>query len=259
ALKQVTVFEPAKRLQAVSELRIMRKHRCPWLVALYNAFYEEARARVYAAMELMDAGSLAELVEQHREAGGLRDEAELRRMLRGLAYLHEQRQVHRDLKPANVLLNSQGAVKISDFGISSQLEATGEGICSTSLCSTFVGTTCYMSPERLRAEAYSYSSDIWSFGLILLELASGAYPFAEIRRYQRLAHPPPPYSTSGGAFYQLLGQIADEPAPTLPAGHFSASLRDLLRRCLDKDPTRRPTAQELLSDAWLASGSHSHA
>jgi len=196
---------------------------------------------VYAAMELMDAGSLAELVEQHREAGGLRDEAELRRvaeqMLRGLAYLHEQRQVHRDLKPANVLLNSQGAVKISDFGISSQLEATGE------LCSTFVGTTCYMSPERLRAEAYSYSSDIWSFGLILLELASGAYP----------------YSTSGGAFYQLLGQIADEPAPTLPAGHFSASLRDLLRRCLDKDPTRRPTAQELLSDAWLASGSHSHA
>ena len=59
-------------------------------------------------------------------------------------------------------------------------QATGE------LCSTFVGTTCYMSPERLRAEAYSYSSDIWSFGLILLELASGAYPYStsggEIRR-----------------------------------------------------------------------------
>lgn len=57
--------------------------------------------------------------------------------------------MHRDLKPANVLINSDGAVKISDFGISSQLDNTA------GLCTTFVGTTCYMSPERLTGDRYS--------------------------------------------------------------------------------------------------------
>ena len=97
-------------------------------------------------------------------------------------------------------------------------QATGE------LCSTFVGTTCYMSPERLRAEAYSYSSDIWSFGLILLELASGAYP----------------YSTSGGEIRRDLPRFAETSALLTPPVLY------LRRRIL---PAARPDCGRARADA----------
>ena len=99
--------------------------------------------------------------------------------------------MHRDLKPANVMLKSNGAVKISDFGISSQLDSTAAH------CSTFVGTTCYMSPERLSGEHYNYTADIWAFGMILLELACGKYPYLEADSY-----------------FKLLEQIMDGPVST---------------------------------------------
>ena len=78
-------------------------------------------------------------------------------------------------------------------GISSQLESTN------AFCSTFVGTACYMAPERLSGGAYSYSADIWSFGLILLELLLGRYPYPAADNY-----------------FKLLSSIMDGDAPTVP-------------------------------------------
>jgi len=210
----------------------MRQHQCPWLVAMHNAFYEEAK--VYTVLEFMDKGSLADLIAQYAPSGGLKDERELGKialqMLNGLNYLHRQHhQVHRDLKPANVMLNSTGAVKISDFGISSQLDSTA------AMCSTFVGTTCFMSPERLSGDPYSYSSDLWSFGLIMLELASGKYP----------------YSSGDSSYFKLLGMIMDEPSPSLPDSEFSDAFAEFISLCLDKDPSRRPAAKLLLKHPWL--------
>jgi len=229
AVKQVTILEKPKRDQVVAELRIMRKHLSPWLVAMHNAFYEEAK--VYTVLEIMDRGSVADLIARHRE--GMRDERELGKialqLLNGLNVLHKvHHQVHRDLKPANVLINADGAVKISDFGISSQLDNTA------GLCSTFVGTTCYMSPERLTGEPYSYSSDIWSLGLILLELATGRYPYE-----------------GADSYFKLLAQLADAPPPSVPEGDLSDAFGEFISLCLEKDPMRRPAAKDLLKHPWL--------
>ena len=232
AVKCVTILEKAKRDQVVSELRIMMSHTlgARWLVMMHNAFYEEAK--VYTVLEMMDGGSIEDLVKTHAVTGGMSNEYELakiaRELLNGLNYLHRQlHQVHRDLKPANVMLNSKGAVKISDFGISSQLENTG------AFCETFVGTTCYMSPERLAGEAYSYAADIWAFGIIMIELAVGEYPY------------PMPDS-----YFQLLGNIMDKPAPTVPA-QFSDSFCQFIGLCLDKNAKLRPSAHDLLKHPWL--------
>uniref|UniRef100_A0A7S2IUP2 mitogen-activated protein kinase kinase n=1 Tax=Haptolina brevifila TaxID=156173 RepID=A0A7S2IUP2_9EUKA len=231
AVKQVRILDKPKRDQVVSELRIMMSHtQCPWLVSLYNAFYEEAN--VYTVLEFMDAGSVADLVEKHKDSG-LMDERELAKislqLLNGLNYLHRQlHQVHRDLKPANVLLNRRGQVKISDFGISSQLESTA------GLCSTFVGTTCYMSPERLSGTHYSYAADVWSFGIIILELAKGAYPYPQADSY-----------------FKLLEQIMDSPAPVLPEGDFSDHFAEFVSICLDKEPNLRPAAHDIISHPFL--------
>jgi len=232
AVKQVTILDKPKRDQVVTELKMLMSHNgCPWIVSLYNAFYEEAK--VYTVLEFMDAGSVADLVEKHKDVG-MRDERELAKiglqMLNGLNYLHKtMHQVHRDLKPANVMLKSNGAVKISDFGISSQLDSTAAH------CSTFVGTTCYMSPERLSGEHYNYTADIWAFGMILLELACGKYPYPEADSY-----------------FKLLEQIMDGPAPNVPEEEdFSPAFAEFLGLCLDKEPGPRPPAHELIRHPFL--------
>jgi serine/threonine protein kinase len=73
----------------------------------------------------------------------------------------------RDIKPGNLLLSSSGHLKISDFGVSSQLSS------SMSKCLSWVGTVTYMSPERIRGDSYSFNTDVWSLGLVLVECALG--------------------------------------------------------------------------------------
>ena len=87
-----------------------------------------------------------------------------KQVLIGLKYLHKDRHmVHRDIKPSNILVSAEGIFKISDFGTSAELENT------LAKCATFVGTTNYMSAERLKGDQYSYSSDIWSMGVNIFD------------------------------------------------------------------------------------------
>jgi len=228
-VKQIQILEKSKRDQMVSELRIMRTHECPFLLSLHNAFYEEAE--VFMVLEYMDAGSLANTIKDN--PNGVRDERILARigyqMLNGLNYLHRQHhQVHRDLKPANVMLNKRGQVKISDFGISSQLESTN------ALCNTFVGTACYMAPERLAGNSYSYAADIWSFGLILLELSLGRYPYPAADNY-----------------FKLLASITKGAAPIVENTELSNEFAEVVSLCLDKEPQHRPSTTDLLKHQWF--------
>lgn len=96
----------------------------------------------------------------------------VKKVLKGLDYLHRTiKLIHRDIKPSNLLINSQGIVKISDFGVSGQL------MNSKDSRSTWIGTVTYMSPERFRGESYSWDTDLWSLGLTLLECAWGRFPY----------------------------------------------------------------------------------
>lgn len=138
-------------------------------------------------------------------------------------------QVHRDMKPANLMLTKEGLVKISDFGISSELDST------MGMCDTFVGTANYMSPERLSGGEYSYPSDIWSFGLIMLELIVGEYPYPNATNY-----------------FQLLNNIIEGDVPAVPSTcALSAELVDFVKVCLSKEPAQRPTVVELEAHPWM--------
>ena len=102
---------------------------------------------------------------------------------------------------------------------------------------TFVGTLSYMSPERMRAEPYTYKSDIWSFGVSLLSCAQGRFPFPETASY-----------------WELLEELGKKGELDLPP-HFSANFKDFLRQSLKKDPAQRLTARQLLRHPWLRSQS----
>ena len=141
--------------------------------------------------------------------------------------------MHRDIKPSNVLVNHHGQIKLCDFGVSGELV--------NSIADTFVGTSTYMAPERIQGAKYSIKSDVWSVGLMLMELAIGRFPFDHSD------------STAGdrgsaqmGGILDLLQQIVLEPAPKLPESDaFPPYLHDMIGKCLLKDPNERPTPRQL--------------
>mmetsp|Transcript_38297 Transcript_38297/g.46189 ORF Transcript_38297/g.46189 Transcript_38297/m.46189 type:complete len:487 (+) Transcript_38297:237-1697(+) len=230
ALKVINVLDREKRHQLLNEVRTLCEagDSAPALVSFYGAFYTHETKKISIVLEYMDGGSLANVIEK---TGPLPEEMIAKvtaRVLTGLVFLHNKRHmVHRDIKPGNILMNMQGEAKITDFGISAGLEST------MALCHSFVGTMCYMSPERIANEPYNPSADIWSLGLSIMEAATKSYP----------------YNVQNGPFHLSL-QITQDPAPTLPAT-FSPEFQEFCKLCLDKDPTKRPTAEQLLQHPFV--------
>lgn len=225
ALKIINVFERAKRDQLIREIQSLYNCDCPAIIGFYGAFYREGAISI--ALEFMNGGSLANVIAQ---VGALPEAALAHisfQILYGLTYLKLQRRVHRDIKPSNLLINSSGEVKVTDFGVSAAL---GNSIA---MCGTFVGTFKYMSPERICSAPYSYASDIWSTGLVLLESAIGVYPYPEDNTCIGMAQ-----------------TILEAEVPALPNGA-SAEFVEFLAHCLHKDPARRLPAEILLTAPWL--------
>nr|XP_019051202.1 STE/STE7 protein kinase [Kwoniella bestiolae CBS 10118]OCF30132.1 STE/STE7 protein kinase [Kwoniella bestiolae CBS 10118] len=232
AMKEIRLeLDESKLNGIIMELDILHRAVAPEIVEFYGAFTIESC--VYYCMEYMDAGSLDTLT-----GGGRVPEGVLRRitasMIRGLKFLKDELQImHRDVKPTNVLINKKGEIKLCDFGVSGQLEK--------SLAKTNIGCQSYMAPERIKSETanqnptYTVSSDVWSVGLSIIELAKGCYPY-----------PPETYSN---VFAQLQAIVNGAP-PTLPPG-YSDDANDFVAKCLMKDPNQRPTYAQLLEHPFL--------
>lgn len=219
------------RKRIVRELQIMHSCHSDYIVTFYGAFLNDNND-VIMCMEYMDVGSLDRV---SRVFGPVRVDvlgkiAEA--TLGGLTYLYSKHHImHRDIKPSNILVNSGGSIKLCDFGVSGEL--------INSIADTFVGTSTYMAPERIQGEKYTVKSDVWSFGLTIMELAIGKFPFAASEQLSDAESAP-------AGILDLLQQIVHEPAPKLPKSDaFPQILDDMIQKCLYKSPEERPTPQEL--------------
>ncbi|KNC97082.1 STE/STE11 protein kinase [Spizellomyces punctatus DAOM BR117] len=147
-------------------------------------------------------------------------------ILSGLEYLHEQSIIHRDIKGANILVDTDGIIKISDFGISKKNEYREAYHRVTRM--SMQGSIPWMAPEVARGKGYSAKVDIWSLGCLVLEMLTNTTPWHKVR---------------GNVIY-LLGTGN---APPLPSG-LSEDAVVFIQKCWTIDPDLRPTATALLCD-----------
>ena len=241
AVKRIKVFQHSQLKQMARELRtlyscsaateISGKGKCPHVVSFFGAYTNRADSTISIVLEYMDAGSLQDLIN----ANVCMDEGVIAnigyRVLKGLDFLHKRNILHRDIKPSNLLINRDGDVKISDFGIARQLEATD------AMSQTYLGTLMYMAPERIHTSSYGKPADIWAVGLSLLACRLGRFPF----------------QTKGG-YWALTHAITVEPLEKLLKGcenDLSPELKDFIHCCLAKDANKRPSASELLKHEFF--------
>ena len=233
--------------QILRELQILHDCNSPYIVGYYGAFLDGRDISV--CMEYMHCGSLDGIL---KHCGSLPLEIVGKisySVLSGLVYLFDcHRIIHRglfrmiinglDVKPSNILINALGEIKLADFGVSGEL--------LTTLANTFVGTSAYMSPERIQGLMYSVQCDIWSLGLTVVELVTGNFPF--------------PSGDRQFSVFELLEFIVKEKIPVPPAGQFPREFDEFVARwyvpsalmsSLIKNHDGRPTPLQLLSDPFI--------
>lgn len=191
------------------EARAAAGLKSPGLVAVYDQGGGDiSRAAPYLVMELVEGGTLRELLRERGPMPPHAVAAVLAPMLDGLAVAHQAGLVHRDIKPENVLISDGGDVKIADFGL---VRAVAEAkITSTSV---ILGTAAYLSPEQVSTGDADPRSDVYSVGILAYELLTGTTPFTGDNplsvAYQRLDQDvPPPSSAIAGVPKQFDDLVA---------------------------------------------------
>lgn len=240
ALKAITTNpNPEVQKQILRELQFNRSCNSPHIVKYYGTFLSEETASIFIAMEYCGGGSLEAIYKRVKVRGGRIGEKVLGKIaegvLSGLSYLHERRIIHRDIKPQNILLGSEGQVKLCDFGVS------GEVV--NSLATTFTGTSYYMAPERIQGQPYTVTSDVWSLGLTIMEVAQHRFPFLPENHEPLMP-------------IELLSIIVNMPAPEIKDEpeegiKWSESFRHFLKSCLEKDPKKRASPRQMLGHPWI--------
>lgn len=223
--------------QIIRELKIMHECRSPFIIDFYGAFID-VNNTIVICMEYCNCGSLDKIANICRQFPLPVVKKLAFAILSGLTYLYTTHKIlHRDIKPSNVLMTHKGEFKLCDFGVLRELTN------SLAVADTFVGTSTYMSPERIQGLNYGIKSDVWLMGLMLLELASGRPVWTDDDD-----------SVLGPeGILDLLQRIVNETPPTIrnkvdpkTGAPYDPDLVRFIDSCLVKDEAKRKLPWELL-------------
>ncbi|XP_064260794.1 serine/threonine-protein kinase PAK 3-like [Passer domesticus] len=227
AIKKIDLQGLRKKELKVNGLMVMKMNRNPHLVKYLDSYLVDDQ--FWLVMEYMDGGTLSNVISKCYLS---EDEmaAISRECLRALDFLHSNHMIHRDVKSRNILLRTNGSVKLGDFGLFAQLPP------EQSRRSSMAGTSGWMAPEVVTGQPYGPKVDIWSFGIVGIEMVE-----REVPCWNETPGTPQLMIATGGK--QKLRQ------PNL----FSPCLRDFLSCCLQTDEARRWSAKNLLQHPFITS------
>jgi serine/threonine protein kinase len=188
--------------------------------------------------EYCAGGSVATLMKP-TSPGGLQEKwiiPILREVAEAMFWVHDQGIIHRDLKCANVLVTEVGDVQLCDFGVAGVMETKFDKR------TTVIGTPHWMAPELFDPTAsYGTEVDIWAFGAMVFEIASGLPP-----------------NVAAGMDFSKLGSYVKKHTPHLEGDQYSAGLKDLVAYCLQHDPSKRPTIKQIQRHGYIFKTEESH-
>lgn len=206
------------------ELDLLKRLHHPAIVPYIDSFYDQ-KGCLQIVMEFADNGSILDVIHKY---GNLNENVAaiyISQVLQGLSYLHKQNVIHRDIKAANILIQG-GIAKLADFGLALDLKEYGHTLRECA------GTPYWMAPEVINGDPVDHKSDIWSVGSTTIELLEGKPPFFDLA--------PLP------AMFQIAGE---RPVP-IPKT-VSEKCKSFLQMCFQKNPKKRPEANDLLQNEWI--------
>ncbi|MGH9672678.1 MAG: serine/threonine-protein kinase, partial [Bryobacteraceae bacterium] len=201
----------------------------PNIITIYEI--GESESGRFIAMEFVQGRTLRELIGQPLSSDSLSSVGS--QVAKALAVAHASGIVHRDIKPENIVVRPDGYVKVLDFGLARLAPATTTDPEATTAHQTIpgvlLGTMAYMSPEQASGEAVTPATDVFALGIVVYELATGQRPFRA--------------GTMLGLLQAIVSHLPPPPSAFNPA--VPAALDDVIRRMLEKEAKRRPTAVEV--------------
>eukprot|EP00347_Sterkiella_histriomuscorum_P001664 403371145 len=218
-LKKEQINARNLRIKTKSEREILEKIRNPFIVDLHYAF--QTLDKLYFIMDFLNGGELFWHLRKDLKFSEKRARFYAAEIILALECLHSNGIIYRDLKPENIILDSEGHLKITDFGLSKQgLQREGDEMKTYSFC----GTPEYLAPEIITGQGHDKSCDWWSLGALIYEMLSGRPPHYQKNRKQ------------------MMTDIVEKRIEMKQ--YFSVEAKSLLNGLLDKDPIRRLGASE---------------
>uniref|UniRef100_A0A671WGF4 non-specific serine/threonine protein kinase n=1 Tax=Sparus aurata TaxID=8175 RepID=A0A671WGF4_SPAAU len=225
AVKKMDLRKQQRRELLFNEVVIMRDYHHENVVEMYNSYL--VGDELWVVMEFLEGGALTDIVT-HTRMNEEQIATVCLSVLKALSVLHTQGVIHRDIKSDSILLTHDGRVKLSDFGFCAQVSKEVQRRKS------LVGTPYWMAPELISRLPYGPEVDIWSLGIMVIEMVDGEPPYFN--------EPP----------LKAMKMIRDNLPPKLKNLHkVSPLLKGFLDRMLVRDPTQRATASEILKHPFL--------
>jgi serine/threonine protein kinase len=225
--------DPDSQARFEREIKILAALNHPCIAQIYEAGEDtpvspgdppHKEKITFIVMELIEGKSLSDILQSSQIPASAAVRLG-RQIAKALAVAHKAGIIHRDLKPANIMVTSKNQAKVLDFGLARPLSSAGAPILpEVTVPGMVMGTAAYLSPEQVKGNPADHRSDIWSLGCVLYQMMTGRRPFP-----------------SNSVPEILAGILRDDPEdlkelnPNLPG-----SLTELVKKCLEKDPVKRP-------------------